>query len=86
MFRIKTMNKISPTGLAVLDAARFSVSEAVENEDGVLVRSADMLEYQFPPALRAIARAGRAPTTSPSTAAPRAASWCSTPPAPTPTR
>ena len=58
MFRIKTMNKISPTGLAVLDAARFSVSEAVENEDGVLVRSADMLEYQFPPALRAIARAG----------------------------
>ena len=34
MFRIKTMNKISPTGLAVLDAGRFSVSEAVENEDG----------------------------------------------------
>ena len=58
MFRIKTLNKISPTGLAVLDPTRFSVSEAVENEDGVLVRSADMLEYAFPPALRAIARAG----------------------------
>ena len=53
MFRIKTLNQISPTGLSVLDA-----SDGVENEDGVLVRSADMQEYVFPPALRAIARAG----------------------------
>ena len=58
MFRIKTMNKISPTGLAVLDATRFTVSDNVENEDGILVRSADMHEYAFPSALRAIARAG----------------------------
>lgn len=58
MFRIKTLNKISPTGLSVLDASRFSVSDSVENEDGILVRSADMLTYQFPAALRAIARAG----------------------------
>ena len=58
MYRIKTMNKISPTGLAVLDASRFAVSDNVENEDGILVRSADLHEYQFPPALRAIARAG----------------------------
>ena len=58
MFRIKTLNQISPTGLSVLDASRFPVSAGVENEDGVLVRSADMQEYVFPPALRAIARAG----------------------------
>ena len=58
MYRIKTMNKISPTGLAVLDASRFAVSDNVENEDGILVRSADLHAYQFPPALRAIARAG----------------------------
>ncbi len=58
MFRIKTLNQISPTGLSVLDASRFTVSDGVENEDGVLVRSADMQEYVFPPALRAIARAG----------------------------
>ncbi len=58
MFRIKTLNKISPTGLATLDPARFAVSDSAENEDGVLVRSADMQDYQFPPALRAIARAG----------------------------
>lgn len=58
MFRIKTLNKISPTGLAALDAARFTVSDSVENEDGILVRSADMQDYQFPEALRCIARAG----------------------------
>ena len=58
MFRIKTMNKISPTGLAVLDPGRFTVSDHAENEDGILVRSADMHEYAFPEALRAIARAG----------------------------
>lgn len=58
MFRIKTLNKISPAGLSVLDQTRYSISSDVENEDGILVRSADMHEYQFPDALRAIARAG----------------------------
>ncbi len=58
MFRIKTLNKISPAGLSVLDQTRFSVSGDVENEDGILVRSADMQDYPFPDTLRAIARAG----------------------------
>ncbi len=58
MFRIKTLNKISPAGLSVLDKARYTVSDGEENEDGVLVRSADMQDYVFPDALRAIARAG----------------------------
>ena len=58
MFRIKTLNKISPAGLSVLDQTRFQVSDNPENEDGILVRSADMHEYSFPEALRAIARAG----------------------------
>ena len=58
MFRIKTLNKISPAGLSVLGKDRFAVSDNAENEDGILVRSADMQEYQFPGNLRAIARAG----------------------------
>jgi len=58
MYRIKTLNKISPVGLSQLDQARYQVGTDVENEDGVLVRSADMHEYVFPDALRAIARAG----------------------------
>ena len=58
MFRIKTLNKISNVGLAELDAARFQVGDDVENEDGILVRSAKMHDYEFPEHLRAIARAG----------------------------
>ena len=58
MYRIKTMNKISNAGLDQLDKSRFQVGNDVENEDGILVRSAAMHDYAFPDALRAIARAG----------------------------
>ena len=58
MFRIKTLNKISNVGLAELDNTRFQVGDDVENEDGILVRSAKMHDYEFPEHLRAIARAG----------------------------
>ena len=58
MYRIKTLNKISSTGLDHLDKSRFQVGSDLENEDGILVRSAPMHDYAFPDALRAIARAG----------------------------
>ena len=58
MYRIKTMNKISSAGLSHLDQTRFQVGSDVENEDGILVRSAPMHDYEFPDGLRAIARAG----------------------------
>ena len=58
MYRIKTLNKISSVGLAHLDQSRFQVGDDLENEDGILVRSAAMHDYAFPDALRAIARAG----------------------------
>lgn len=58
MYRVKTLNKISSAGLDQLDKSRFQVGNDVENEDGILVRSAAMHDYVFPDALRAIARAG----------------------------
>lgn len=58
MYCIKTLNKISSAGLDQLDKSRFQVGNDVENEDGILVRSAAMHDYVFPDALRAIARAG----------------------------
>ena len=58
MYRIKTLNKISSVGLDRLDKNRFQVGTDVENEDGILVRSAKMHDYEFPAELRAIARAG----------------------------
>ena len=58
MYRIKVFNKIAPQGLERLDPARYLVGEDVEAEDGVLVRSANLLDYSFPKSLLAIARAG----------------------------
>jgi len=58
MYRIKTLNKISSAGLAHLDQNQFQVGSDLSDEDGILVRSAPMQDYEFPDSLRAIARAG----------------------------
>jgi len=58
MYRIKTFNKIDPKGLARLDTAHYQVGEDLEGEAGILVRSANLLDYPFPDSLLAIARAG----------------------------
>ena len=55
--QIKTMNKISPVGLEVFPET-YTVSETVENETAILVRSAKLHDYPFPDSLLAIARAG----------------------------
>lgn len=57
MYHIKTMNKISKVGLAQLDD-RFEISDTMEHEDAILVRSAKLHDYAFPPELLCIARAG----------------------------
>lgn len=58
MYHIKTFNKISPVGLNKFDQEHYVVSDNETNEDGILVRSAKLLDYQFPNNLLAIARAG----------------------------
>ena len=58
MYRIKTMNKISPRGLALLDSSRFVVGDEQEKEHAILVRSAKLHDYAFPPETLAVARAG----------------------------
>jgi D-3-phosphoglycerate dehydrogenase len=58
MFTVKTLNAISPVGLAKLSPALFDVGIEVENPDGVLVRSADMHAAPMGSRLLAIARAG----------------------------
>ena len=57
MYRVKTMNKISKIGLAQLDD-RFEISDNMEHEDAILVRSDKLHDYDFPAELKAIARAG----------------------------
>ena len=57
MYKIKTYNKISKTGLEVFDD-KYTVGDEVENADGAIVRSASLHETEFPSTLKAIARAG----------------------------
>lgn len=58
MFNVKTLNKISPIGLAALDSNRYAVSDDPSNPDAILVRSAKMHDYEMNPELLCIARAG----------------------------
>ena len=58
MYQIKTFNKISPVGLNRFNCADYNVGDSVEGEDGILVRSAKLLDYAFPANLKAISRAG----------------------------
>lgn len=58
MFEILTLNKISKTGLAKLDAAKYVCADSFEAPDAVLVRSASMHEMALSEKTVAIARAG----------------------------
>ncbi len=58
MYQILTLNKISKTGLAHFDAAKFVCSDSIENPDAIIVRSASLHEMELPANLLAVARAG----------------------------
>ena len=57
MYKIKTYNKISKSGLEVFDE-KYTIGDEVENADGAIVRSAALHDTEFPASLKAIARAG----------------------------
>ena len=57
MYQIKTMNKIAAVGLDAL-GENYTTGDDIQNEDGILVRSAKLHDYSFPEKLLAIARAG----------------------------
>ena len=57
MYKIATLNKISPVGLKQLPGGYILVENASET-DGILVRSQDMHEMELGDKLKAIARAG----------------------------
>ncbi len=57
MYKIATLNKISPVGLSNL-SENYTVSDDLSNASGILVRSQDMHEMDFDKMLLSIARAG----------------------------
>ncbi len=56
-FTIKTLNKISKTGLEKFDN-KYTMDDGAATPDGILLRSASMHEMDFPDSLLCIARAG----------------------------
>ncbi len=57
MYKIATLNKISPVGLSEL-TDRYQIIEETEKADGIVVRSQNMKEMDFSENLLCIARAG----------------------------
>ncbi len=55
--KIQLFNKIAAVGLKQLPDG-YVCSEVAESPDGIMVRSASMHDMEFPPSLKAIARAG----------------------------
>ena len=58
MFRIKTMNSISPAGIEALNVHGCAVSADEKRPEAMLLRSAELHGYEFNPELLAIGRAG----------------------------
>ena len=49
MFKIRTMNTISPLGTQILEKHGCEVGSQVENPDALLIRSADLHSTEFWP-------------------------------------
>lgn len=57
MYKVKLYNNIAQIGLDQF-TEEFDVSDAIENEDAIVVRSANLHEIKYPKTLKCIARAG----------------------------
>jgi D-3-phosphoglycerate dehydrogenase len=58
MFKIQTLNNISPFGLNRLPKDRFQVGNDIADPDGILLRSFKMHDMTIPASLKAVGRAG----------------------------
>lgn len=58
MFKVKTLNHISPSCMDVMTPDRYEIADDMADPDAIFVRATNMHNYEFNPALRCIARAG----------------------------
>lgn len=58
MFKVKTLNHISPACKDILTDDRYQIADDMEKPDAIFVRATDMHQYDFNPELLCIARAG----------------------------
>lgn len=58
MYKILTLNNISVTGLERLPRASYEIASEMQNPDAILLRSFSMHNWEVPPTVKAIGRAG----------------------------
>ncbi len=58
MYKILTLNNISPTGLEHLPREDYEVASEIQHPDAILLRSYNMHDMAIPPTVKAIGRAG----------------------------
>jgi len=58
MFKILTLNNISVRGLERLPRDRYEIASEIQHPDAVLLRSFKMHNWEIPPTLKAVGRAG----------------------------
>lgn len=58
MYRIRTLNNISPSCREILSAPDYELSDSEQNPDALFVRASDLHGYPFNPELKCIGRAG----------------------------
>ena len=58
MLKIQTLNKISPKGLDLFPRDKYEVASEFTSPDGIILRSFQIHDMEFPSSLKAIARAG----------------------------
>jgi D-3-phosphoglycerate dehydrogenase len=58
MLKIQTLNKISPKGLDLFPRDKYEVASEFTSPDGIILRSFQIHDMEFPSNLKAIARAG----------------------------
>jgi D-3-phosphoglycerate dehydrogenase len=56
MYKVKLLNKISPSGLEKLPGNLYQCGEDIADPDAILLRSASMHDMEMPASLKAIAR------------------------------
>ncbi len=58
MYKVLTLNNISPEGLKLLPSDQYTVGDDVESPDAILLRSYKMHDEEWPDTVKAVARAG----------------------------
>ncbi|TAL30734.1 MAG: 3-phosphoglycerate dehydrogenase [Spirochaetes bacterium] len=58
MYKVQTLNKISPLGLDLFPHEKYEYASEILHPDAILVRSFNMLDMEIPASVKAIARAG----------------------------